>query len=42
MNKRSKKFLSLLVSTMLIGSLLVGCTTSKTAEKKENTTVTSN
>ncbi|MBZ9634407.1 sulfurtransferase [Clostridium sp. FP1] len=40
MNKRSKKFLSLLISTMLVGSLLVGCTASKTVEKKSTTAVT--
>lgn len=40
MNKTSKKFLSLLISTMLVGSLLVGCTASKTEEKKEGTVIT--
>ncbi|MGV8981303.1 sulfurtransferase [Clostridium sp.] len=39
MNKNSKGILSLLVSIMLIGSLLVGCTSSKTAEKKSDTIV---
>jgi thiosulfate/3-mercaptopyruvate sulfurtransferase len=39
MNKRGKKLLALLVSTMLIGSLLVGCSSSKTEEKKENTII---
>ena len=40
MNRRSKKFLSLLISTMLVGTLLVGCSANKTAEKKNNTEVT--
>jgi thiosulfate/3-mercaptopyruvate sulfurtransferase len=39
MNKTSKKFLSLSVSTLLVGSLLVGCGANKTDEKK-NTKVT--
>ncbi|MGH4123691.1 MAG: sulfurtransferase [Clostridium sp.] len=40
MHKRSKKFLALFLSTLLMGSLMVGCTANKTVEKKENTTVT--
>ena len=40
MQKRSKKLTALLVSTMLVGSLLVGCTANKTAEKKSDATVT--
>lgn len=40
MNKTSKKFLSLLISILLVGSLLVGCGVSKSDEKKINTEVT--
>lgn len=39
MHKRSKKILSLFVTTILIGSLMMGCSANKTDEKKENTTV---
>ncbi|MFT5871894.1 MAG: thiosulfate/3-mercaptopyruvate sulfurtransferase [Clostridium sp.] len=40
MNKRSKKLLSLLILTMIAGSLFVGCSTTKTVEEKSNTAVT--
>jgi len=40
MNKISKKFLSLLISTFLVGTLLVGCGVSKTDDKKSTTEVT--
>jgi thiosulfate/3-mercaptopyruvate sulfurtransferase len=40
MHKRLKKLTSLLISTMILGSLLMGCTANKIAEKKSNTTAT--
>lgn len=40
MNRTSQQFLSLLVSTMLVGSLLVGCSANKITQKESNTEVT--
>ncbi|MEK6265680.1 MAG: hypothetical protein N2B06_13085 [Clostridium sp.] len=40
MNRTSQQFLSLLVSAMLVGSLLVGCSANKITQKESNTEVT--